>query len=95
MTQGIASTPNCASVPCSPSRIAKGFALRRNQADSCCADPKESGTPMPSPGIGRTSLCEVPVSSPRSTQLYANKPHSHRCCANRIGPFRGFLPCGL
>jgi hypothetical protein len=54
--------------------------------------PKESGTAMPSPDIARTSLCEVPVSSPRSTQLYANKPHSHSCCANRIGPFRGFLP---
>jgi hypothetical protein len=40
MTQGIASTPRCTSVPCSPSRIAKGFALRRNEADSCCADPQ-------------------------------------------------------
>jgi hypothetical protein len=41
MTQGIASTPNCTSVPCSPSRSATGFALRRNEADSCCADPQK------------------------------------------------------
>jgi hypothetical protein len=34
MTQGIASTPSCTSVPCSPSRRAKGFALRRYPADS-------------------------------------------------------------
>jgi hypothetical protein len=91
MTQGIASTPSGTSVPCSPSRIAKGFALRCNEADSCCADPKESGTTTPSPGIGKRSLYEVPVSSPRSTRLYVNKPHSHCCCTNRIGPFRGFL----
>lgn len=40
MTQGVASTPSCPSVPCAPSRIAKGFALRRNEADSCCANPQ-------------------------------------------------------
>jgi hypothetical protein len=93
MTQGIASTPSCTSVPCSPSRIAKGIALRCNEADSCCAGPQRIRHTMPSPGIGRTSLYEVPVSSRRSTRLYANKPHNHRCCANCTGPFRGFLPC--
>lgn len=41
MTQARASTPNDASVPCSPSRRAKGFALRCNEADSCCADPQK------------------------------------------------------
>ena len=40
MTQGVASTPTCSSVPCAPSRIAKGFALRRNEADFCCAYPR-------------------------------------------------------
>ena len=92
MTQGTASTPSCTSVPCAPSRIAEGFTLRCNEADSCCADPNESGITMPSPGIGRTSLYEVPVTSRCSAQLYANKPHNHRCCANCTGPFRGFLP---
>jgi hypothetical protein len=37
MTQGLASTPNAAPIPCSPSRSAKHFALRRNEADSCCS----------------------------------------------------------
>jgi hypothetical protein len=35
MTQGIASTSICASVPCRPPRIVNGFTLRRDRTDSC------------------------------------------------------------